>query len=287
MDTNKLSDSEKDTTQSQRSSEVEQFFRKEEVVGPTPTVGSENTTNPETSMARSRVNKTLEREAKRNLFLAITGIIFIIVLLLVFGVPLFIKFSDFVGQTKDDGTNTADNNAPSIIAPPTLDQTFEATNSAEINVTGSAVGKQNITLYVNDEIADKEESKDDGSFEFKNVELNEGENTITARATSDSGKKSNLSPEIQITYLKNPPSLTIDSPEDGHAFAKDERTITVSGKTDKDVKVTVNDYWAVVDDTGHFTYRIQLQDGDNELKVVATDQAGNTKEETRHVTYSP
>lgn len=280
MDTKDLSNQDATNEASQRSSVVEQFFRKEEVVGPTPTVGSPDTTG-------GRMSKRLEKEARRNLIYAVGGIFIIIALLVIFGIPLFIKFTDFIGQTKEESSEESQNIDATIIAPPLLDQTYEATNSARVKISGVGLEKQEITLYINDEIAEKVKTKEDGTFEFKNVELNEGQNIIKAKAGTDKGKKSNYSRDIRILYLKNPPNLSIDSPPEGQLFAKDERTAVVTGKTDSNVKVTVNGLRAVVDNSGKYSYSLQLKDGENEIRVKASDMAGNSKEEIRKVTYSP
>ena len=59
------------------------------------------------------------------------------------------------------------------------------------------------------------------------------------------------------------------------------------GKTDSGVRITVNGFWAVIDENNNFSYSLPLQDGDNAIKVVAQDQAGNKAEKEIKVTYSP
>ena len=48
----------------------------------------------------------------------------------------------------------------------------------------------------------------------------------------------------------------------------------------------MNEFWAIVDAGGNFSYTLPLQNGENTIKVVATDEAGNKTEYEVKVTYS-
>ncbi len=82
------------------------------------------------------------------------------------------------------------------------------------------------------------------------------------------------------------PTLSIDSPADNQIITGDNNKVTVSGKTDPGVQVTVNTFWAIVDENGGYQYNLTLQNGDNNFAVVATDKAGNKTEQTRKVIYN-
>ena len=60
------------------------------------------------------------------------------------------------------------------------------------------------------------------------------------------------------------------------------QNISVSGATDPGDSVSVNDRLAIVDKDGNFSYSLDLNSGDNKIKVVSSDPAGNqtTKELT-------
>ena len=90
-----------------------------------------------------------------------------------------------------------------------------------------------------------------------------------------------------VSYVKGTPKLTLTSPSDGQTFSKDSNKATIAGQTDPTDRVTVNGYWAIVDSKGNFTYALPLQNGDNQLKIIATDDAGNTTEVDKKVIYSP
>jgi len=233
-------------------------------------------------MSNSRISRRELRQSKKKLIYSLAGIVFILFLLFKFGIPLLIKFSIFISGTKQDTTQMADQ--PSFIAPPILNPYVSATNSAQITISGNATSKQTVKLYVNDQGVDIKETNVDGSFSFDNVTLTTGENTIKAKVEKDN-KTSDFSNELIISYKNKAPSLDVSAPSDGQSFEKDP-SVTVKGKTDPDAKVTVNDFQAIVGDQGDFSYSMQLQNGDNQLKIVAIDSAGNKTEKDLKVTYS-
>ncbi len=86
-----------------------------------------------------------------------------------------------------------------------------------------------------------------------------------------------------------PPSLTINSPEDGAEVTED--TVTVSGTvTDKEsgvASLTINGNPVDVSKDGSFSYTVTLTEGTNTITIVATDKAGNKTTKTITVTYKP
>ncbi len=236
--------------------------------------------------ARSRLSKAQESKSRKQLFLSIAGIIVILFLLVKFGIPMLINFSLFLAGIKNGNSTSQDNNSSTIILPPVLNPTFTATNSAKISVSGTSVAHQSIQLFLNDDLVDSVDTKNDGTFTFDNVVLNQGQNILKAKAKTDN-KLSEFSVPLNITYGNKAPTLTIDSPQNGQTFSKDNRTVNVSGKTDPDVRVTVNDFWAIVDNNGNYSYSLQLQNGDNTIKVLASTPSGNKSEQDIHVTYNP
>ena len=232
----------------------------------------------------SRLSRRLESQSRRNLFLSVIGIIVVLVLLLKFGIPLLVNFSLFLsGQKKPDESSKSTSSI--YLSPPVLDQSANATNSAEFIITGTAARDEEIDLYVNDLLSDKKGAEDNGNFSFK-VTLQTGANKIKAKAKKD-GKESDFSNELEVTYKNGPPGLSVNSPTDGQKFEKDQSTIQVLGKTDSNVRITVNGFWAVIGENNSFSYSLLLQNGDNIIKIVAQDQAGNKAEKEIKVTYSP
>ncbi|GIW61828.1 MAG: hypothetical protein KatS3mg089_0680 [Patescibacteria group bacterium] len=235
-------------------------------------------------MYRSRLNKTLEKETRRNFFLVTFGLILIFILFTFFGTRLLVQFSLLV-EKKGETTSADDQNAV-FVPPPQLDSLPDATNSAEITVKGSAVNGDKVQLFVNGKKFKETDITANNSFTFTNVRLEKGANTIKARTVLQDGKLSRYSDSISIHYLSDPPELSIYFPSDGQSFTKENNPIRVSGKTSQSAKVTVNDFWAIVDDDGNYHYTLLLKGGENYIKVKAVDKAGNTTEKEIKVTYS-
>src|SRR5258706_16114681 len=128
--------------------------------------------------ARSRLSQKQKSKSVKQLFLSIAGIIVILFLLVKLGIPMLINFSLFLAGVKGGASNSQDTNSSTILLPPILNPTYSATNSATISVTGTAIAKQSIQLFLNDEQIDATDTKSDGSFSFNNIVLNQGQNII-------------------------------------------------------------------------------------------------------------
>ena len=235
-------------------------------------------------MNRSRLSRKLEKQTIKNLILSVLGIIIILIALIKFGIPLLVNLSLFVSGTKNQDQSTR--NTSTFIPPPVLNSDHYATNSAQVKISGSASPNQVIDLYINGNLVDKTETKDDSSFSFETL-LVPGENIIRAKAITENGKESSLSESLTITFKGDAPSLEIKSPQDDQVFSKDKNSVEIKGATDPYVRITINNFWAIIDENNNFSYTLTLKDGENEIKIVAQDQAGNKTEKTLKITYSP
>lgn len=225
-------------------------------------------------MARSHLQKHLRKQSIRNSFLGIGGIIILIIILFSFGPQLLITFSLLVKGNDEDVSQKTKKIA--YVAPPTINPLPTATNSATIIVSGTTTTGEIIKLYINGKVTDKTSVKKNSLFTFSSVKLTKGTNEIKAKTVTEDEQESNYSPTIIIQYLDKAPSLEITFPQDGQTV--NSNPITVTGKTDGGAKVTVSDFWAITNDDGTFSYRLNLQQGDNRVKIVATDEAGNKVE---------
>lgn len=233
---------------------------------------------------QSRLNRRIENKTKKNLYLSLIGIVLIFFILIKLGIPLLINFSLFIADRKDDSAQSLDSES-SFIAPPILNPLPVATNSAKVAISGIANKDQTVRIYANDAIADETEVKNDGTFSTT-IDIEKGLNVIKSKAKIKD-KESKFSESVEITYIDTKPTLDVTSPSDGQTFSKDQNTAPVSGKTSSGVRVTVNDFWAIVNDDNNFSYTLPLKSGENEIKIIATDDAGNTTEKILKVTYSP
>ncbi|MDP3988301.1 MAG: Ig-like domain-containing protein [Candidatus Levybacteria bacterium] len=234
---------------------------------------------------KSRLSRRLEKQNQKSFFLSLFGIIIIIIFLVKFGFPLLANFSLFLTESQSS-SDSSDKKADVFIMAPLLNPPPSATNSAQIPISGKGSKNETINLYVNGELVDKTSTKENGDFIFDNVALSQGNNAIQIRAVSENKKESDFSDTFTVSFKNSNPSLSIDSPSDNQSFSKDDNQILVTGKTDAGDRVTVNDFWAIVDETGKFSYNLKLSDGENKIKVVTTDDAGNKTEKEIKVTYS-
>lgn len=233
-------------------------------------------------MARSRLSKRMEQKTKKNLLFSVLGIVLVIFLMFKFGIPLLVNLSLFISGSGKEEVKVQDS---FFIAPPILDSMPAATSSANIIVTGFASKDQTVNLYINGELVDKTEANNYGTFSFE-ATIMPGENTIKTKTIADN-KESEFSNTITTVLKSAPPSLSINSPANDQSFSKDQDYIQIRGTTDPDTKVTVNEFWAITDDSGNFSYSLLLQNGENKIKIIATDTAGNKTEKEIKVIYSP
>lgn len=238
-------------------------------------------------MGNSRISKITKTRTRKAIFLTFLGIVSIITALFAFGTDLLINFSVLAGKLRGSNDSVKSSQEKDYVPPPTIDTLPSATNSATTKVTGYTTSPNyTIKLYVNGEFFDKKSVKDDKTFSFNNVKLETGENQIKAKAITDEDVESEYSNEATIIYVDKMPELAIDSPQDGGSTSNER--ISVTGSTDPGNKVTVNDFWAIVNGEGRFNYNnLKLQHGENIIKVVATDAAGNQTIREVKITFSP
>lgn len=164
--------------------------------------------------------------------------------------------------------------AAPVITSPTEDA---ITNESDITVEGTASPTTTIQLMNNGEEVGTADVGDDGKFTVP-TELTEGENVLSAVSMLD-GASTGESDPVTVTLDTQAPKITIDNPEDGDKTNRE--TVTVEGTvSDANLDfVEVNGRQATVTD-GNYSKRILLDNGENEIEVVAQDLAGNTANES-------
>ncbi len=233
-------------------------------------------------MPVSRLSRIEDQKQKKRLMAAIIGTIALVAFVAFFGVNALIGFSLFVDKIRGNSPQTGQSS--SLILPPVLDPPVTATNSAQIVVTGKGQAGLSLIAYVNGEESDTQKIPDTGTFSI-DVKLKEGANTISAKIGDDKENTSELSNVVSVTYANKPPTLTISDPSDNATINGEKNTVTVNGITGENTTVTVNDRFVVVHNDNSFSYDYPLNEGDNMLKIVATDSAGNKTTVERKVTY--
>jgi hypothetical protein len=232
---------------------------------------------------RSRLEKKTDEEiTKKTIFLGLLTIV-VFVAMVVFGLPFLIKFSVMLGETRSKKDSQV---AVKILPPmaPRLILPFEATNSAQIAITGLAEKDVTVELLKNDVSIGKTMTNDAGEFSFANIQLDPGDSKFTAIAISDKGGSSESSKEITVTFDNVVPTLTMINPGQD-SLSVSSADFDIIGQSEKGVSVTVNGQVAMVDDSGKFKLKLQLNTGKNSVEIVVTDPAGNQTRKTITITY--
>lgn len=203
-----------------------------------------------------------------------------------FGLPSLVRLAGFVGDLKSSSKpiEKADSLAPNA---PTLLPLPEATNSAKIAIAGYSENGVTIKLSRGGIVVKETVSDTDGNFEFKGVVLKEGNNEFMAEASDSQGNSSGPSKAHLVTFDNTPPQLTVEQPEAGKRFFDKDSPVTISGQTEVDTNLTINDKFVLVDSEGKFSLKWPLTEGDNQLDFLVRDPAGNESKKLLTVNYAP
>jgi hypothetical protein len=126
-------------------------------------------------------------------------------------------------------------------------------------------------------------------FDVAKIPLSAGSNVIEAVAVIN-GVEGTRSAPITVVRDTSAPSLTVTAPTPGAIMDGD--SVTVTGKTDKDIDVQVrNETTGTIDSgrsttKGAFSIAITLRDGTNVLTITATDGAGNQTSKSVEISTS-
>lgn len=237
-------------------------------------------------MATSRLSRVEEKRTKTRLYKIVGTSVLILILLIALGIPLLVKVSALLGSINSSGTNPDSTDKTPPFAP-VLSSINSATNSAQLKIEGYAEAESTIILKINGDIVKEELLSLDGNFSFTDLKLETGSNTIYATAIDKAGNESAISNELTVYFKKGAPTIELLEPAENQSYGKNQQTIAISGKTDPENTIYINDRFVPVENEGNFSYQLKLNDGENKLKIVARDTAGNETELIRTVTYSP
>ena len=221
----------------------------------------------------------LQRHYKKRLYLYIALIIIAAIFLSTTGLQFVINSSSFLSNLL--GKRDASDRRNPLLQTIVLDEIPTATNSASIIISGNANNLDRVEFYLNSDKVEETTINDSGDFEEELTGLKEGENEIYVIGKSSKGKKQ--SDIYTVVYKQNKPTLEIREPSDGSVVKQED--IKLSGHTDSEVEVKVNDLPVVVDSSGNFQTTVRLREGENKIKVAATDIAGNTENKELTIKY--
>lgn len=231
----------------------------------------------------SRLQRRNERLTQRQSYFLIIISVVILILFVVFGFPAILNLAGTIANISGKKISTTQNSAMAP-ATPRFSEPYEATKSATISLSGVADSGISVEIFRNNQSLGTTMANTDGSFSM-DVDLSRGNNQFTAEAISEGGQKSPISDPYTISFLSVPPKLDLKSPKDGDNLK--DSPVTVSGNSDPDTTVTVNDHLAISNSDGSFSYALSLNNGDNKIKIIATDAAGNQNSKEITVKYNP
>jgi hypothetical protein len=234
----------------------------------------------------SRMGRLQEKRNIRKAAVFFLATLVIIALLATVGFSLLAKLFIFFGDIKSRTNPTVDKTDFIPPGPPQLALPVEATNSAAFALKGIAEPGATVYLSLNNAEVKSTQVPEGGIFEFSGINLELGENTFAAVAMDEAGNKSPVSTSVTVMYSNVPPKLELASPSDRQTFSGKDTRVTVKGKTDSGIRVTINDRIAIVSSDGSFQSQIGLNSGENVLVIVATDGAGNQARKELTLIYS-
>jgi hypothetical protein len=169
--------------------------------------------------------------------------------------------------------------------PPLLAQIPDATKEDSINITGYGQPGFTVKLFVNGPTASTNVIGSDGVFQFDNVSLISGRNTIFAKAVDNQGTESEKSSTYIVNVDKKAPKIEIEEPNPGETIKNLDKRIKVSGKINEKATITINGKQAIQRSDLSFEYLLGVSEGGVTIVVRATDLAGNEKTEKISVEY--
>ena len=237
-------------------------------------------------MRKSRLSKSFQKKSRNTLIISILAIVGIIFLLFRYGLP-FISDASFIfgrATSTDEVKEQSLEEDQTFVPIPNIDSLPKATNESEITLTGTSLPGLKIDIFLNGAKVKTALVNSNGDFDAT-LDLTEGENIIKTKAIKNN-INSDFSNSTIVIFKKKEPELSIDSPSDG-AEISGQNPIEVKGKTDPGSSVIVNDFQAITNSNGDWSYLLTLRQGDNEIKVSTIDSASNKAEKVIRVKYSP
>lgn len=235
---------------------------------------------------RKRYQRNYASKSKHNLIATIIIIAVLFFVTINWLLPALVNGVGFINRLFNPTKIEKPIGDDASLAPPVLNIPYEATNSAEIDISGYATPDSKVKIFLDDEEIDEVRTDSDGSFKASGISLNLGTNNIYGKTIDEEERVSLASKTIRLVYDSDKPELEVSSPEDNKEV-QGEGKINVSGKTEAGVQLFINSTLVYVKSDGTFSYDFPLSDGDNNLVIKAVDKASNTNEITRRVVKKP
>ena len=230
----------------------------------------------------SRLLKKEERKMRKQTALYILLGLALLLLFIFILLPGIIRFF-FAFFDKESPFEEVDDVPPQV---PTLSSTPpEATFSAQLDLTGFAEADSTVVFVLNGQELNQTQADEEGQFS-EALSLLDGDNELTLYGLDQAGNESLQSKTYHIALDQEVPEIEIIQPEaDSKIEFKKNRNTPIDGQTEANARVYLNDRLILADSEGHFQSTYYLDEGENQLHFVVTDQAGNQNELTIKVNF--
>lgn len=220
------------------------------------------------------------KRARNYIILSIIAVI----ILIVFGLPLLVKFAGFVGDlAKSDKPVEINDITPP--APPHFDEIPDFVNKETLDVNGTSESGATVKIRANNNDYEVV-ANNEGRFNFL-FNLKTGENSIDAVAVDLAGNTSTQTQTYKIIFDNNEPEIEIESPKNGDTFyGSSQKQLTIKGSVNEVAEITINDRFVALKDDNTFVFNTSLNEGSNEFKIKAVDESGNEVETSFSVNFS-
>lgn len=236
-----------------------------------------------TRRASSRVVKKEKSKMWRQTFLFVLVGVGVLLLFLFVILPASSKILDLFSD-RSVSFDSNDDIPPQV---PVFQSPVEATSSAMLAVRGYGEANSEVFLVINGKELPAIVVDDEGGFE-KEIELSEGQNIVLAYSTDKAGNSSRESKEIMIVMDTEEPTIVLDNLASGQSIVgKQNKALTIKGLTEPKAKVTINDRFVFANADGAFSHSLQLNEGENEIKILVVDKAGNSSEQLLKINFQP
>ncbi len=230
----------------------------------------------------SHLEKRQNKQFVQRLLIGIALFVLALFFFFTTGIKLLVSFTLFLNQLANGGNKKQIVEKQQTLSSIDIDPIVSATNSATIVFSGTSLNFDSLEIYLNDEKQDKISIAD--TFEGEINGLEKGKNSVFFIAKSSKEKGTKKTDTFTVLYKSEKPKLELTSPGDGSRTNKED--IQVTGSTDSETTIRVNNQPVIVDVSGTFISSVRLKDGENKIEISAEDIVGNMEQKTLTVTYA-
>jgi hypothetical protein len=230
-----------------------------------------------TSRLARRQSKKIARQSMLMIGLAIAGLLLFIFIIMPQAIQLFFRI---FGSGNLDFVQ-ADSVPPQV---PVLSLLPEATKESTLELKGYGEAGSDVVVVRNGEEVGRSEVNSEGQFTY-NLELIDGDNLMGIYGIDDADNQSTSRSFLIVRDTEAPMLAFEDLEDDRQILLRENQNLQIRGETEPDSQLTLNDRSVYVKSDGTFSTSFYLNEGDNQLKFVVTDLAGNRTEREVRVNF--